>query len=251
MSILLATSRFVLMALVVSVHFLVWGLGLPFVAFSPRGWSRWRSTILRRISGTLLTIMGACIESRGAPPEPPFVLVANHLSYVDILILASRLNTVFVSKHEVAGWPVIGILCRWMGTVFIQRENRRDIARVLEEMHRHLETGAGIVFFPEGTSTNGSELLQFRPSLLEIAVRLGQPVSYASLAYSTFDRDRPAADWVCWWGDRPFVGHFVGLLRLRGFRAELTFGPEPLQQPDRKSLAVELHKAVASQLSLA
>lgn len=231
--------------------FLLWGLGLPFVYASGRAWARWRAFVLRRICSTLLAIMGARIGVRGDPPKPPFVLVSNHLSYIDILVLASRLDTVFVSKQEIAHWPVIGMLCRWMGTVFIRRQVRRDIARVLEEMERHLANDCGVVFFPEGTSTNGTQLLAFRPSLLEIAVRLGHPVSYASLRYQTDDADRPAEDWVCWWDDRPFLGHFFGLLSLPGFRAELTFGAEPIHNSDRKSLAVELHRAVAGQISLA
>ncbi len=184
------------------------------------------------------------------PPRAPFVLVSNHLSYVDILVLASQLDTVFVSKYEVADWPILGVLCRAMGTVFLNRESRRDLSRVLEEMNDHLEHDCGIVFFPEGTSTNGSHVLQFRPSLLEIAVRLKQPVAYASLRYVTPDGSS-VANVVCWWGDAPFVKHFLRLISLPGFRAELLFGAQPISSSDRKVLAAELREAVAAQLSLA
>ena len=170
---------------------------------------------------------------------------------VDILLLASRLQAVFVSKHEVASWPVLGLLCRAMGTVFINRESRRDLTRVLGEMKQHLERGVGIVVFPEGTSTNGHEVLSFLPSLLEIAVRLQQPVAYASLRYSTGAEGQPASDSVCWWGDRPFLPHFLNLISMPGFRAELYFGEQPIENTDRKALAQELRAAVAGQLSLA
>ncbi len=136
-----------------------------------------------------------------------------------------------------------------MGTVFLNRESRRDLSRVLEEMNGHLSHGCGIVFFPEGTSTNGSEVLDFRPSLLEIAVRLEQPVSYASLRYATRAGQPAAADAVCWWGGAPFVGHFLHLLSMPGFRAELHFGPQPIASSNRKRLALELREAVLDQLT--
>lgn len=236
---------------IVKILFLIWFLGMPFVAFSSRGWARWRAWTLRTISRCLLAICGVRVEVSGATPRPPFVLVSNHLSYIDILVLASRLDTVFVSKYEVASWPVLGPLCRAMGTVFINRESRRDLTRVLDEMKRNLRDGTGIVFFPEGTSTNGSQVLAFRPSLLEIAVRLRQPVSYASLLYSTRSDTQPARDAVCWWGDTPFMPHFLNLAALPGFRAELRFGERAIASADRKELAHELREAVASQLPIA
>lgn len=251
MGILRATIRLPLMIATVASFFLIWGLGLPFAAFSKRARSRWRAAILKVISRCLLWQFGARVTVDGAPPRAPFVLVSNHQSYIDILLLASRLEAVFVSKHEVASWPVLGILCRAMGTVFINRESRRDLTRVLAEMNEHLSRGVGIVVFPEGTSTNGREVLSFLPSLLEIAVRLRQPVAYASLRYSTGEADRPASDSVCWWGDTPFMPHFFNLVSMPGFQAELYFGAEAIESSDRKRLAQELREAVAEQLSLA
>ncbi len=249
MRFVLPPLRLLLMVATVAISFSLWGLGLPFVAASDRAWARWRAFILRRVCRGLLWIMGARVEARGTPPRAPFVLVSNHLSYVDILLLASRLDTVFVSKYEVAHWPVLGPLCRAMGTVFLRRESRRDLARVLDEMNDHLSHGCGIVFFPEGTSTDGRKLLKFRPSLLEIAVRLGQPVAYASVRYVTRRGQPSAADAVCWWGDAPFVPHFLKLLSMPGFRAEVVFGSEPIASGDRKRLALELREAVAGLLA--
>ncbi len=241
--------RLPVMAVTVAVFFQIWGLGLPFLVLSESGRSRWRATILRRICRCLLWQAGARVEVHGAAPKAPFLLVSNHLGYVDILLLASRLDTVFVSKQEVASWPVLGLLCRAMGTVFINRESRRDLTRVLGEMDEHLQRGVGIVVFPEGTSTNGEGVLSFLPSLLEIAVRLRRPVDYASLRYSTTTSDPPASDTVCWWGDRPFVPHFLQLMSMPGFQADLHFGSEPIQSDNRKTLAHELREAVAGQLT--
>jgi 1-acyl-sn-glycerol-3-phosphate acyltransferase len=251
MRLLLPPLRLSAMLLIIFVFFVIWGLGLPFVAASPRLWARWRAWTLRTISRCLLAVMGARVECTGRPPQAPFLLVSNHLSYVDILLLASRLDAVFVSKQEVASWPLLGPLCRAMGTVFINRELRRDISRVLEEMDAKLDCDVGVVLFPEGTSTNGSEVLRFLPPLLELAVRLGRPVEFASLHYSTREGQPPASDVVCWWGGTPFVSHFLRLLSLTSFRAELAFGAQPIVSTDRKQLAAELHRAVAGQLSLA
>ncbi len=236
------------MAATVVFFFVVWGLGLPFAATSRRAGARWRALILRNICRSLLWLMGARVQTHGPAPRAPFVLVSNHLSYVDILLLASQLDTVFVSKYEVANWPVLGVLCRAMGTVFLKRESRRDLARVLDEMNDHLERDCGIIFFPEGTSTNGDGVLEFRPSLLEIAVRLRQPVAYASLRYSTLAGQPAAEDVVCWWGDAPFASHFLRLLSMPGFKAELFFGAQPIASTDRKTLAHELREAVLAQL---
>jgi 1-acyl-sn-glycerol-3-phosphate acyltransferase len=249
MSVLRTVFRLPLMVATVVAFFALWALGLPWVAFSDRRWAQWRAFILRQISRWLLWAFGARVEVHGSPPLPPFLLVSNHQSYIDILLLASRLDTVFVSKHEVAGWPVLGVLCRLMGTVFINRESRRDLTRVIDEIHRTLSHGTGIVVFPEGTSTNGQEVLAFRPSLLETAVRLQQPVAYASVRYSTGPEARSAADTVCWWGDQAFMPHFFNLVSMPGFRAELYFGPRPIASSDRKLLAHELREAVAGQLS--
>lgn len=251
MRVLLPALRLIVMAAIIFSMFVVWGLGLPIAATSARLWARWRAFILRTISRGLLVTIGARVETSGEPPRAPFVLVSNHLSYIDILVLASRLDAVFVSKQEVASWPVLGILCRAMGTVFINRESRRDISRVLEEMEQRLHSDVGIVLFPEGTSTDGSEVLRFLPSLLEIAVRLGRPVEYASLRYSTGEGQPAASDVVCWWGGTVFATHFLRLLSLTGFRAELAFGSEPIVSSDRKVLAAELRQAVAGQISLA
>ena len=189
--------------------------------------------------------MGARIESRGAAPEAPFFLVTNHLSYVDVLVLASRVDGVFIAKSDVAGWPIVGALCRSVGTLFVDRRARRDLPRALAAIDRTLAAGQGVVLFPEGTSTRGEEVARFHPSLLEVAARGRHPVSYASLGYVTADGAAPADLAVCWWGDMEFAGHLWGLLALPGFRATLAFGDERIQDDDRKRLALRLRQAVA------
>lgn len=211
----------------------------------PRRRARWRHLCFRWWSRCLLRVMGARIESRGEAPAAPFFLVTNHLSYVDVLVLASRVDGVFIAKSEASEWPIIGALCRSVGTLFVDRQLKRDLPRVIAAIDRTLDAGQGVVLFPEGTSTRGDEVARFHPSLLEVAARAGYPVSYASLGYATELADEPAHLKICWWGDMELAGHLWRLLALPGFRVTLTFGDGRIQDGDRKRLASRLHLAVA------
>lgn len=197
------------------------------------GWAR-RVTRLLRMR----------IDVRGRPPAEPCVLVSNHLSYVDIVVLAAHLDAIFVAKSEVAGWPVLGPMTRAMGTIFVNRTAVRELPRVNDSIERALAAGHTVVIFPEGTSTRGEEVLPFRPSLLEPAVRTSYPVGCASLSYRTPPGEPPASLSVCWWGDMPFFGHAVGLVQLSQFDATLHFGEALLREKDRKVLARESWRAV-------
>ena len=200
---------------------------------------RWRTRVFHRWTDYLRAIIGLSVDVEGTAPEPPFVLVSNHLSYLDVILLGSQLRCVFVAKADVAGWPLIGALCRSVETLFINRANKRDLPRVMRHMEHVLDTGRGVILFPEGTTTKGDGVMPFRPSLLAAAARSARPVWYASLSYNTPE--------VRWWGEMPFASHFLKLLRLRGVRARLTFGTQPIRESDRKILAARLHRAVERQ----
>jgi 1-acyl-sn-glycerol-3-phosphate acyltransferase len=208
---------------------------------------RWRGRIFRRWARCVARLVGMDAEVHGTPPQPPFILVANHLSYVDVILLGSTLDCVFVAKAEIADWPFVGSLCRAVDTVFIDRGSKRDIPRVTQQINETLRSGRGVVVFPEGTSTKGDTVRPFRSSLLEAAARAEQSVSYAALSYRTPPQSAPAHVAVCWWGDAPFYPHLIELLKLTRFQAKLTFGAEPIRESDRKVLATRLHHAVRQQ----
>ena len=220
-------------------------LGLPFAQAVGR-LGAWRAHMTRVWSRCLCWVLGAEVEVVGRAPRGSFVLVANHLSYVDVLVLGSCLPCTFVSKSDVGSWPVLGWLSRLAGTIFVDRARRRDVLRVGRQIEAALREGRAVVLFPEGTSSAGDGVLPFRSSLLEPAATLELPVHYASLRYATDPGEVPARLSVAWWGDMEFVPHVVGLLKLPGFRARIVFGEDPVKTSERKSLAARLHAAVAS-----
>lgn len=197
-------------------------------------------------SRMMLRILGVRVEVRGKPPEAPFLLVSNHLSYIDIPVLMSQLRCNFLAKAEISRWPVLGAVVRTTGTLFVDRSRKSDLKRVLPLVQGAHEQGWGIVIFPEGTSTRGLAVERFKPSLFQVAVDGGEAVSTASLSYSTPPGSVPADLSVCWWGDMPFAPHLSELLTLPSISAVLTFGDETIVADDRKEMAELAHRAVAS-----
>ncbi|HZR84939.1 MAG TPA: 1-acyl-sn-glycerol-3-phosphate acyltransferase [Candidatus Binatia bacterium] len=189
-------------------------------------------------------VIGLRIERSGVPPRPPFFLVANHLTYLDVVVLASTLEATFVAKADVARWPGVGRLCRALGTVFVDRTRKRDLLRVLPQLEALLGRGTGVVVFPEGTTTAGDRVLDFRSSLFAAAERTGAPVRVAALTYATPGGSPSAARAVCWWGDMTFVPHLLALLRLPSCTARVEFAAAPVAGSRRKDLARAAHAAV-------
>jgi 1-acyl-sn-glycerol-3-phosphate acyltransferase len=244
MSRLRALCRLVALALVTGACLAILQLGLWWDALARRQPLSWRARMLGVWARACCQVIGMRIEARGGAPAPPFLLVANHLGYVDILLLAAHARGIFVARGDLAHWPILGWLTRQAGTLYLDRANPRDIPRVVQQADRALHAGVGVFLFPEGTSSDGSDVLPFKPSLLESSARLAMPVSHASLAYTTPCRCAPARLAVCWWGDMPFAPHLWELLKLPYFEARITFGEEPMRHADRKVLAAALREAV-------
>jgi 1-acyl-sn-glycerol-3-phosphate acyltransferase len=207
----------------------------------------WTQGMFHAWARTVLRILGARLHVEGEPPAPPYLLVSNHLSYLDVLVLAAVARPVFISRADVADWPFAGRLAKSVGTIFVNRDLKRDLTRVAADIENRLRRGLGVVLFAEGTSTDGADVLPFKASLLEPVARAGRPAHYASLAYETPDDAPPARDAVCWWGDMEFGPHLRGLLGLRRIDAYVTFGNEPVVSTDRRVLAEELWQAVRRQ----
>jgi 1-acyl-sn-glycerol-3-phosphate acyltransferase len=170
------------------------------------------------------------------------LLVSNHLSYLDILVYSSLSPCVFVSKREVRSWPIFGQMAVMAGTVFIDRSRSADARRVNSAMQNALASGCVVVLFPEGTSSDGSTVLPFRPALFEGAIGAGESVTPAHLHYDVSD-GRPETD-VCYWGSMSFLPHLLRLLSLRGVRAGVCFALVPAKFTDRKTAAQQTYEMV-------
>ena len=170
------------------------------------------------------------------------LLVSNHLSYLDILVYSSLSPCVFVSKKEVRRWPIFGLMACMAGTVFIDRARSSDARRVNSEMHHALGLGAVVILFPEGTSSDGTSVLPFRPALFEGPISAGESITPAHLRYEVSDGS-PETD-VCYWGEMTFFPHLLRLLSRRGVRATIRFAPKASKFDDRKAAAQETREMV-------
>ncbi len=216
----------------------------PLILVAPSHQLAIRNAAFRWWGRSICSLMGMRVQVEGVAPTGRFFLVANHVSYVDIIVLASQVSAAFVAKASLAGWPLLGLMFLGADTIFINRARKRDLLRVMERVGGCLERDMGVLIFPEGTSGKGEEILRFKPSLLQLATERDQPVHYATLTYRT-PGDQPAHQTVCWWDDTPFLSHLVRLLGLPYFEATVCFGDQPIAAGDRKVLAERLRSAMA------
>ena len=200
-----------------------------------------RSSWLQWCSRRTLRVFSVEFESHG-PLPPAGLLVCNHLTYLDILVLVALTPAVFVSKAEVQNWPVFGWFAKRSGTLFVDRTRRSDVTRMNTEIDRTLAGGNVLVLFPEGTSWNSREILPFKSSLLEPIVGSKHPLSVGRITYALDDGS--VEQDVCYWGEMTFLTHFLNLMTKRHIRARVTFAPIAQPAADRKELARQLHAEV-------
>ncbi|MBI5382600.1 MAG: 1-acyl-sn-glycerol-3-phosphate acyltransferase [Opitutae bacterium] len=203
-----------------------------------------RAHWLQRTCRSLLRVLGIHRHATGRP-APGTMVVSNHVSYVDIMVLSAAAPVVFVAKSEVRGWPIFGWFAQLAGTRFIDRKRRSDVARVADEIAPALAEGLGVVLFLEGTSSDGSSVLPFKASLLEPAARGRWPVQPTAVGYLV-PPGHSAAQEVCWWGDMTLAPHLANLLTLQRIDAHVAWGEPVPGNEDRKLLAAELQARVSA-----
>ena len=226
---------------------------LPFQAFvikflTRRWWALaglWHRTVCR--------ILGIEIQIRGrAETGGPVLYAANHISWLDIIVLGGRLeNASFIAKSEMQGWGVIGSLCSLHKTIFVNRTRRSDSARQRDALVARIEEGHSLILFPEGTSTDGVRVVKFKSSLFSVAEKADeasdhklkiQPVTLAYTEMNGMPLVRSQKPLVAWLGDVELFEHlrqFLGLARTvvtiefheavsleRAHRAEMRHGPQ-------------------------
>jgi 1-acyl-sn-glycerol-3-phosphate acyltransferase len=178
--------------------------GRAFVALEvePRRRLRARAETLREASAQALALHGVEVHGRGLFPTGPCIVIANHLSWLDPLVVASILPVSPIAKHEVRRWPFVGPLCASLGCMFVERGSASSGARVLRAARRALSEGVSVLGFPEGTTRPfGAGLGPFHRGLFGMARLLGIPIVPVALRY-----EDPASHWV---GDDGFVGHWM------------------------------------------
>jgi 1-acyl-sn-glycerol-3-phosphate acyltransferase len=184
-----------------------------------------RRALARACARRTLAALEVPVTLRGHPPvrRGACLVVANHVSWLDVYALNTVHEARFVAKSEVAAWPIAGGIASGFDAIFIERARLRDARRVKDEVARALRAGERVVVFPEGTTTDGSLLLPFRPALFQAAIDAAAFVQPVAIRYPNCDgTPNPHAAFV---GDTSFVTSLRRVLRLPALRAELTFGP--------------------------
>lgn len=200
-------------------------------------------------AGKLMRILNIDLQITGTPPVGGAVLVANHVSWLDIHVLHSLLPVHFISKAEVRDWPLLGDLARASGTLFITREKKADAIRVNHEMVAELAAGECLAFFPEGTTSDGQDMRPFFPSLFQPAVDAGCPVIPAAIRY--FDlRGEPCLE-AAYHGGMTLLGSFWSVAKLPGLVARVTFLPAMASHGQhRRDIAKQAESAIRMALGI-
>lgn len=206
--------------------------------------------LVREWSRQMLAIMGITLVVRGTPPASgPLLLVANHISWLDILVMDAAHPARFVSKADVKHWPVLGALITGAGTLYIERESRRDAMRVVHQMAAALQAHDTLAVFPEGTTGDGRELLPFHANLIQAAISAQAPVLPVALQYLE-GIGSARSDAPLFVGETTLLQSIWTTLRADGVQACVHFGePQTADQRDRRTWAADLQQAVGSLLA--
>lgn len=209
-----------------------------------------REAHIRRWSRQLLGICGIRLVIRevdGVASPPRALIVANHVSWLDIFVVNSMQPCRFVAKSDIRSWPFIGWLCAKTGTIFISRGKASDVRRIFKGLVESIQAGDRVAFFPEGTTAAQGKLLPFHANLFEAALDARVPVQPYAIRYLDAQGNyHPAADFI---GDTTIVESILAILKARSITAELAQLPlVPTDGAHRRELAVTARKAVAEGL---
>jgi 1-acyl-sn-glycerol-3-phosphate acyltransferase len=193
----------------------------------------------------VLKVLGITLRVQGTPPaQGPLLLVANHISWLDIAVIHAAGYCRFVSKSDVKHWPIVGTLATGAGTLYIERESRRDAMRVVHHMAERLRAGEVVAVFPEGTTGDGRAMLPFHANLLQAAISADVPV--LPLALRFIDVHTGALHFApSFVGNETLLGSLWRTLGADTLGAEVRFGtPERAEGRDRRTWAQDLQHIV-------
>ncbi|MGO4712284.1 lysophospholipid acyltransferase family protein [Bradyrhizobium sp. 2TAF24] len=203
------------------------------------------------IIGIRIHQVGQCGTDR------PMLILSNHVSWLDIIVVTAVTPVVFVAKHEVASWPLFGWLAKLQRTIFIERERRQKTGAVAREMGDRLTGGDTVVLFAEGTSSDGNRILPFRSALIgSVHHALGssthhssitvQPLSLAYVGFGGVPAGRALRNKLAWYGDVDLIPHMLDVLRAGAVDVTVSWGAAVAydMSTDRKQIAREAERSV-------
>lgn len=181
-----------------------------------------------------LFFMGVQVHKQGALKPGASLLVGNHLSYIDAIVLAAMTPCHFVTSIEIKNTPVLGQVCQLANCLFVERRSRKYLSNEVADISLALKQGRSVVIFPEGTSTNGDQVLRFKRPLFQAALDARVPVQTFCLNYSGFE-DR---DDVCWYGEMGFFSHLKRFFALDSLEVEVVMGAERVAGTSAEDLSL-------------
>jgi lyso-ornithine lipid O-acyltransferase len=196
-----------------------------------------------------LKILHIDVTYHGKPPEPPVLAVSNHISWLDIIMIAQAMPVDFLSKAEIRSWPLYGWLAVRGGTLFIERGSQNAADQAIKQIKDNLHHGDNVLIFPEGTTTDGNGIRKFHARLLAAAQQTGIPIQPLALRYPGPDgRTHPAVPYI---DHEPLHRSLWDILGQKSIKAELHFCPLiPINGQERKELAVRAHDCIQQTLGL-
>lgn len=216
-----------------------------------------RDRLMQIYSATALIIIGFSVNRVGElSSKRPLLVVSNHLSYIDILLISRFIPARFTPKKEIAGWPIIGTICSITGSIFVDRRSSQ-IVDVKKPLREKLEQGDVVSLFPEATTGNGIHMLPFKSGFFSLAEEIQgdtplyiQPVAICYTRLNRLPIDSTQWPLIAWYGDMSLLPHVLTLLTLGSIHAELHF-LEPVninEFNDRKALAKHCHDVIENTL---
>lgn len=215
-----------------------------------RALDRARLEVVTRVwSGQLLRILGLQLVVHGAPRPGAKLIASNHVSWLDIVAINAVAPSRFVSKAEVARWPLVGRLVTYARTLYLVRERRRDAMRVLGLMSQAMRDGDTVAVFPEGTTGPGDHVMHLHPNLLQAAIDARVPVQPVVIRYEDpFHRFSPEPAYV---GDTNLLQSLWWVVSARQVKVHVAFLPsQGVIHADRRALAARLHEDMSAYLGL-
>jgi len=236
---------FTMTPLLIGAQWLLGILGLPGWGFIGNRYYR----VLVHVLGIRVRVVGELVRDRAV------LLVSNHVSWADILVIGSIAPVAFISKSEIAKWPLVGLAAKLQRSVFVDRSKRHQTGDAISEIVKRLAGGTPIVLFAEGTSSDGNHVLPFRSALIGAVKEAGsrsesgiliQPMSVAYTGINGVPMGRQYRPLIAWYGDLDFMPHIKTLMNTGAVDAVVTFG-EPLMadgSTDRKAMAKTLEGTI-------